>query len=74
MIEIERKQRIWQELIEEAKNQSETRLEGEFTVMEFAEVSNMGIDGARTFLNKKVKSGLLKIRKTKRPHYYSFVD
>lgn len=73
MTEIQRKQKIWEELIAEAKSKSEARLDNEFTLREFCEDSGMRRDKARNFLEEKIREGTIKLRKTKRIHYYSLV-
>ncbi len=73
MSEIERKQKIYQELIEEARRTSPGKLPNEFTVKEFAKDGGFSIDKARKFLRKMVAEGKLKERRTNRGLYYSVV-
>lgn len=71
MIEIERKQKIWEEIIEEAKRNHPQKLEGEMTVTDFAVQAQLHRDYARTILDKEVENGKLKVRVTAKARYYS---
>ena len=73
MNEIERKQKIYQELLEEAKKSYPKKLPGEFTIIEFANDGDVTIDKARRFLRQMVQEGRLSCRKTNRGMFYSVV-
>ena len=71
--EIERKQKIYEEIMREAKENDVTKQSGEFSVNDFAKKANVGRDLAIKLLEDKVKQGVLKSRKTKRGTYYSVI-
>ena len=73
MEEIERRQKIYQELLEEAKRLNPKRLPNEFTVLEFSKDAGFSVDKAREFLYEQVEIGKLSMRKTKRFTYFSVV-
>lgn len=71
MSEIERKQKIWEEIITEARRNQPQKLEGEMTITDFALQSHLHRDYARTILDEGVKNGKLKVRVTAKARYYS---
>lgn len=78
MNEIERKQKIFQEILEEAKSKNPDKLPGEFTRADFIqELKNADIecgkDRAIRILETKVERGILSKRVTERSIYYSVV-
>ena len=78
MNEIERKQKILQEIMEGAKQKDPNKRPNEFSCRDFAkEISKQGVlcgrDRARRLLDKKVEEGLLNKRVTKHGIYYSVV-
>jgi hypothetical protein len=72
-IEIERKQKIYEEIIQEAKESDSTKQPNEFSANDFAKDANIGRDYAVKILEEKVAAGILRARKTKRGIYYSVI-
>lgn len=78
MNEIERRQKILQEIMEEAKLKDPNKRPDEFSCRDFAkELQEQGVlcgkDRARRMLDEKVKLGILFKRVTKHGIYYSVV-
>lgn len=73
MNEIERKQKIYQELLEEARKSQPEKLPNEFTIVDFAKDGGFSRDKARKFLFKMVSDGKITMRRTNRCIYFSVV-
>ena len=73
MNEIERKQKIYQELVEEARRTNPIKLPNEFSIKDFAIDGKFTYDKARDFLYKQVELGKLTARRTNRGIYFSVV-
>ena len=73
MTEIERKQKIYQEWLEEAQRTIPTKRADEFSTTDFAKEANIGKDYARKLIAQKLKDGLIVERKTTRGTFYSLV-
>ena len=73
MNDMERKEKIYAELIEEAKRLDVSKHDGEFTVSEFAEDCGITRDAAHNLLQDKVKRGVVSIRKTAKSYYYRVI-
>jgi len=78
MNEIERKQKIYQEIMEEAKLKDPNKRPNEFSCRDFSrELLQQGIicgrDRAKRLLDEKVEQGLLTRRVIKHGIYYSVV-
>jgi len=71
MDEIERKHKIYLELVEEARSREPKKQDGEFSINDFASSSDLGKDYARKLLEEKVAAGILSKRKTSRGAFYS---
>ena len=52
----------------------EPKRDDEFTAAEYAEKSGMHTEGARRVLNRYVREGKLKARKTPKGHFYSIAQ
>lgn len=73
MDEIERKRKIYEEIMEEAIKNDPHKRTGEFSVNDFAKEAGIGRDLAFTVLQNKVKAGILRARKTPKGTYYSVI-
>jgi hypothetical protein len=73
MSEIERKQKILNEIMAEAKIIDPKKRNDEFTVNDFCRMTGTGKDMARKLLQQKVNDGLLVTRETSKGVYYSVV-
>ncbi len=78
MNEIERKQKIFQEILEEARLKTNEKLPGEFTINDFVKElkdNNItcGKDRAKRLLEQKIDEKILQKRITKHAVFYSVV-
>jgi len=71
MDDIERKRRIYEELVADAKAQEPIKQDGEFSVNDFANAAGLGKDYAKKVLEEKFAVGILTKRKTTRGVFYS---
>ena len=69
--EIERKQKIWEEIVQEAIASDPRKREDEMSVNDFAKQCGIGRETSLNLLEEKVKLGVMKRRITKSGTYYS---
>jgi hypothetical protein len=73
MTDTDRKQKMLQEIIEEAQARNPRKREDEFTVNDFAKRAGLSAEYAQAFLDEKVAMGVMRIRQTTRAKFYSLV-
>lgn len=73
MNDIEKKQKIYQELLEEARRINPKKRPGEFSLTEFAKDADVGRDVALAILTKHMEARELTARETSSGTYYSFI-
>ena len=71
--DIDKKQKIYQELIEEAKRINPKKQPNEFSLNEFAKDADIGRDIALVIMKKHIEDGTVTERETASGTYYSFV-
>ncbi len=69
----ERKQKIFAEVLEEARKNSPIKQENEFSVLDFARNAGIGETQARNIIREKVSLKIFKERKTTKGTFYSVV-
>ena len=73
MTEIERKQKIYQEWIEEAQRRDPRKRQNEISSRDFAKSAGIGRDLATMILEEKAKNGEATKRETTRGAFYTLV-
>jgi len=71
MDDVDRKRRIYQELLAEVRESEPKKREGEFSINDFARDLNIGKDYAKKILEHNVEEGKISKRKTSRGTFYS---
>ena len=71
MNDTDKMQRIYDELVEEAKRIDSRKRDGEFSIGDFISSTGMGKDNVKKFLERQVSDGVLKKRSTNRGNFYS---
>jgi len=72
-LEIERKQKILNEIMEEAKRINPKKQVDEFSVKDFCIDTGLGKESATEFLNLQVEHGILSARLTTKGKYYRII-
>jgi hypothetical protein len=73
MLEIERKQKILDEIMEEARMLNPKKQVDEFSVKDFCVDTGLGKESATEFLNEQVTQGILSVRATSKGKYYRVI-
>jgi len=73
MLEIERKQKILDEIMEEARMLNPKKQVDEFSVKDFCVDTGLGKESATEFLNEQVTQGILAVRATSKGKYYRVI-
>ena len=71
--DIERKQKIYHEWLEEIKETDPRKRPDELSISDFSEQTGIGKDFAKKFLERKVKEGKATKRRTVQGTYYTIL-
>jgi len=61
------KNKIWEEIINSAKNEIKLKKENEMSLKDFCNVTGMNVDAARKYLNRMIYEGKMTKRMTPNP-------